>query len=173
MFSVITNIYDKKTKGPTLMEIVHSHRKTEKVFFLPPLPPPTRDVWCVHHRWRDMHRFDIQVLATHASTWVHQYSSLLQWSVPLGQRGPVGGSFAYLHEMHVVHSNHRLNLCDIPTHKTTSPPERPFPHYIHSHRLAAEMWTAMKNNLLEKKKIWVVPSICMGFVNTFPTVFLQ
>jgi hypothetical protein len=32
---------------------------------------------------------------THASTWVHLYSSLLQWSVPLGQRGQVGGFFAY------------------------------------------------------------------------------
>ena len=32
MFSVITNIYNKKTKGPTLMELF-SHRKTEKVFF--------------------------------------------------------------------------------------------------------------------------------------------
>ena len=31
---------------------------------------------------------------THTSTWVHRYSSLLQWSVPLGQRGHVGGSFA-------------------------------------------------------------------------------
>jgi len=30
MFSVITNIYNKKTKGPTF----HSHRKTEKDFFL-------------------------------------------------------------------------------------------------------------------------------------------
>ena len=26
---------------------------------------------------------------THPSTWVHRYSSLLQWSVPLGQRGHV------------------------------------------------------------------------------------
>ena len=42
-------------------------------------------------------------------------------------------------------------LCDIPTHKTTSPPQRPFSHYIHSHRLAAEMWTTMKYNLLGKK----------------------
>jgi hypothetical protein len=42
-------------------------------------------------------------------------------------------------------------LCDIPTHKTTSTPERPFSHYIHSHRLAAEMWTTMKNNLQRKK----------------------
>jgi len=42
-------------------------------------------------------------------------------------------------------------LCDIPTHKTTSPPERPFSHYVHSHRLAAEMWTTIKNNLLGEK----------------------
>ena len=34
MFSVITNIYNKKTKGPTLMVNVHSHRKTEKVNML-------------------------------------------------------------------------------------------------------------------------------------------
>jgi hypothetical protein len=37
-------------------------------------------------------------------------------------------------------------LCDIPTHKTTCPPERPFAHYIHSCRLAAEMWTTMKTS---------------------------
>jgi len=45
------------------------------------------------------HQYNIQVLATHASTWVHRYSLLLQWSVPLGQRGhlilSVGRSFAY------------------------------------------------------------------------------
>jgi len=40
MFSVITNIYIKKTKG--LNGIFHSHRKTEKDFFL-----TTRDVRCV------------------------------------------------------------------------------------------------------------------------------
>jgi hypothetical protein len=43
MFSVITNIYNKKTKGPTLIGTVHSHRKTEKFLLT------TRDVWCVHH----------------------------------------------------------------------------------------------------------------------------
>jgi len=34
MFSVITNIYNKKTKGPTLMELFTATRKLEKVFFL-------------------------------------------------------------------------------------------------------------------------------------------
>ena len=42
-------------------------------------------------------------------------------------------------------------LCDIPTHKTTSPPERPLCHYMHSHCPAEEMWITMKNNLMEKK----------------------
>jgi hypothetical protein len=37
----------------------------------------TRDVRCVHHGWHGTHRYDIQVLATHAPTWVHRYSSLL------------------------------------------------------------------------------------------------
>jgi hypothetical protein len=32
MFSVITNIYNKKTKGPTINGIVHSYGKTEHVF---------------------------------------------------------------------------------------------------------------------------------------------
>ena len=45
MFSIITYIYNKKTKGPTLMEFFHSHRKTDFFFFL----LTTRDVRCVHH----------------------------------------------------------------------------------------------------------------------------
>jgi hypothetical protein len=42
MLSVITNIYNKKTKGPTLMELFAGTGKL-KVFFT------TRDVRCVHH----------------------------------------------------------------------------------------------------------------------------
>ena len=33
MFSVITNIYNKKTKGPTLMELVTATEKLKKFFF--------------------------------------------------------------------------------------------------------------------------------------------
>jgi len=54
-----------------------------------------------------------------------------------------------LHEMNVAQYPQNYS-CDIPKHKTTSSPERPFSHYIHSHSLAAEMWTLMKNNLLGK-----------------------
>jgi len=33
MFSVITNIYNKKTKGPTLMEFFTATGKVKKFFF--------------------------------------------------------------------------------------------------------------------------------------------
>ena len=33
MFSLIINIYNKKTKVPTLMEFFHSHREKEFFFF--------------------------------------------------------------------------------------------------------------------------------------------
>jgi len=42
MFSVITNIYNKKTKRPTLMEFFAA---TGKLIFL-----TTTDLRCVHHR---------------------------------------------------------------------------------------------------------------------------
>ena len=89
MFSVITNIYNKKTKGPTLMELFTATGKLKKVFLT------NRDFRCVHHGWHGTHRYDIQILATHASTWVYRYFSLLRWSMALGQRGLVGGSFPY------------------------------------------------------------------------------
>ena len=43
MFSVITNIYNKKTKGPTLMEFLTATGKVKKFFLA------TRNVRCVHH----------------------------------------------------------------------------------------------------------------------------
>jgi hypothetical protein len=60
MFSMITNIYNKKTKGPALMELFTATGKRKKFFFF--------FVRCVHHGWHGTHRYDIQVLATHAST---------------------------------------------------------------------------------------------------------
>jgi hypothetical protein len=42
MFSVITSIYNKKTKGPTLMELFTATGKQKKFFI-------TRDVRCVHY----------------------------------------------------------------------------------------------------------------------------
>jgi hypothetical protein len=64
MFSMITNSYNKKTKGPTLMEFFTSTGKLMKFCLT------TRDVRCVRHGWHGSHRCNIQVLTTHASTWV-------------------------------------------------------------------------------------------------------
>ena len=69
MFSVITKIYNKKTKEPTLMEFFTATEKLKKFFLT------TRDVRCVHHGWHGTHRYDIQVVATHAdacvaTTWI-------------------------------------------------------------------------------------------------------
>jgi hypothetical protein len=70
MFSVITNIYNKKTEGPTLMKLFTATEKLKKFFLT------TRDVRCVHHGWRCAHhgwqcthRYDIHVVASHASRW--------------------------------------------------------------------------------------------------------
>jgi hypothetical protein len=69
MFFVITNIYEKKTKGPSIMELFTAAGKLIKCFLT------TRDVRCEHNGWHGTQRNDIQVLATRASTWVHWYSS--------------------------------------------------------------------------------------------------
>ena len=55
-----------------------------------------------------------------------------------------------LHEMHIAQQPQTYSSCDIPTHKMTSPPEQPFSHYIHFHRLAAGMRTTMKKTYWEK-----------------------
>jgi hypothetical protein len=80
MFSVIKNNYNKKTKGPTLMELFTATGKLNKCFW---------QLESVHHGWHSTHWYNIQVLVTHVPTWVNLYSSLLQSSEPLGQQGPV------------------------------------------------------------------------------------
>jgi hypothetical protein len=70
MFSVFTNTYNKKAKGPTVMEFFTATGKL-RTFFL-----TTKHVRCVHQRWHGTYWYDIQILDTHASTWVHRYSSL-------------------------------------------------------------------------------------------------
>ena len=103
MFSMITNFYNKKTKRTPLVELFTATGKLKKFFFF----LSTTDVRCVHYRWHGTHRYDIQVLATHASTWVHRYSSLLRWSVPLGQRSHM--AIRIICTKFTLHSNHRHN----------------------------------------------------------------
>ena len=59
----VTNYTGRFIMFSYLNVTVHSLRKTKKDFFF-----TTRDVRCVHHGWHGTHRYDIQVLATHAST---------------------------------------------------------------------------------------------------------
>jgi len=73
---MITNIYNKKTKGPTLMKFFAATGKLKKVFFL-----ATRDVQCVHHGWNGTHPHDIQVLDTHASTCWHMCGKELEYRI--------------------------------------------------------------------------------------------
>jgi hypothetical protein len=89
--------------------IVLSHRKTEKISFL-----TTIDVCCVHHGWHGTHRYDIQVLSTHTST-------LVQWSVPLGQWGHVAMVGRILCTKCTSHSNHRLTVSYSNTQNDFSP----------------------------------------------------
>jgi len=145
IFSVITNIYNKKTKSRTLMELFTATGKLN--FFL-----TTRDVRCVHHGWHGTHRYDIQVLATHASTWLHRYSSLLQWSVTLGQRGHVAMVLCVLCTKCMLHSNHRLTRVIFQHTKDLSPGAAIFS----LHTLAPPIGRNVncdENNLLRGKKI--------------------
>ena len=160
MFSVITSIYNKKTKGPTLMELFTATEKPKKFILT------TRGVRYVYHRWHGTHRYDIHVLATHASTWVHRYSSLLQWSVPLGQRGHVAMVGRILCTKCTLHSNHRLTVWYSNTQNDFSPGATIFS----LHTLASS--SCRNVNYDEKQNFWVVLSICTVFVNTCPTVFV-
>ena len=60
MFSVITNIYNKKSKGPTLMELFTATGKLTKFFFF--------DNYSCSMCAPRVTRHTIQVVAKHAST---------------------------------------------------------------------------------------------------------
>ena len=151
MFSVITNIHNKKTKGPTLMELFTATGKL-KVFFF----------------WQ-LEMFDV---CTTGDTSI-RYSSSCHTRVNMGasifftaamirafrSARSSGRVLWVLCTKCTSHSKHRLTRLIFQHTKRLLPPERPLSHYIHSHGLAAEMSR-------------VTPSICRGFVNTCPTVFL-
>ena len=141
-FSVITNIYNKKIKGPTLMELFRATEKLKRVRFwqlkmfdvcttgdtahidtIFKFFPHTHQHWCMDI----LHWCNDPCLYVSEVTW--------QWWDEYCARNARCTVTTDL-------------LCDIPTHRTTYPPERPFSHYISSQRLAAEIWTAMENKLL-------------------------
>jgi hypothetical protein len=159
MFYVITNIYTKNTERP--MELFAAIWKLE-IFFM-----TTLDVRRVHRGWHGTRRHDIQVLATRVSTWVHRYSSLLQWSVALGQRGHVAMVGRILCMKCTFHSDHRLNVWYSNTQNDFTPGAAIFSLHI----LASPSGRDVKK-LTKGENFWVVPSICTGLLNTCPTVSL-
>ena len=149
MFSMITNIYNKKTKGPTLMELFTATGKLKKFFLT------TRDVQCVHRGW-------------HGTHW---YSALLQWSVALVSARSCRWVVWILCTKCTLHSNHRL-ICVILQHTKRLLPRSS--HFLSTYtciayRQKCELW---RKTTSWEKNFWVVPSNCTGFVNTCPTVFL-
>jgi hypothetical protein len=135
MISVITNIYNKVTKGPTLMELFTVAGKLKKVLI-------TRDVWYVHHGWHGLHRYDIQVLATHAM--IRAFRSARS-------NGLVCRRFlCLLCTKRTLHSNDRFARLIFQYTKRLLTRDRPFYHYIHSSPSGRNV-NYEKNNLLGGK----------------------
>ena len=111
MFSVITNIYNKKTKGYTLVELFIATEKLKKFFFG---GGATRDIRYVHHGWHGTHRYDIQVLATHARQdgcfLLAQTPSFSKLFVPLTNGLVCRQVLCVLCTKCTLHSNHRLTV---------------------------------------------------------------
>ena len=80
MFSVITNIYNKKTKGPILTELFTATGKLKKLFFF-----TITDVRCVHHGSHGTHRYDIQVLATRVNMCTSIFGTTWKKSATMSQ----------------------------------------------------------------------------------------
>jgi len=105
MFSVITNIYNKKKQRTYLNGIVHSHRKTEIFFFT------TRDVRCVHHG--DTAHIDtifkfLPHTRQHGCFLLAQTPSFSKLFIPRTNGLVCGQVLCVLCTKCTLHSNHRL-----------------------------------------------------------------
>jgi hypothetical protein len=145
MFSVIINVYNKKTKGPTLMELFTATGKLKKFFLT------TRDFFGLCRKLtRTRSTSSSAVNGRPLDFCLHRHPVSVNCLYHAWMVLSLVGSFA-----HFV----RNARCTVTTDllawysntQKTSPPERPFSHYIHSHRLAAETWTMMQNNVLGEK----------------------
>ena len=108
-FVMFTNIYNdyrhlqQENQRIYLNGIVNSHRKTDFFFFC-----NQRCSMCAPRVTRHTSIRYSSSCHTHASTCLHRYSSLLQLSVPLGQRGHVAMVLCVLCTKCTLHSNHRV-----------------------------------------------------------------
>ena len=94
MFSVITNIYKKKTKGPTLIELFRATGKLKKFFLT------TGHVRCVHHGWHGTHRTrsasSLAVSGRPRDFCLHRHPVSVNCLYHARMVLSVGGSFAYI-----------------------------------------------------------------------------
>jgi hypothetical protein len=178
MFFMTTNIYSKKTKGPTLLELFTATGKLKKLFFL------QLDIFYVCTTRDTAHIDTIFKFLPHKRQ--HGCIDILyccNGSVPLGLRGHLAilgripGLWRIPKEKNLctkctLHSNHKLTRVIIPTHKTRILPRAAIflLHTLASH--SGRNVNYDEKQLNGKTKIWVVPSICTCFVNTCRTVFL-
>jgi hypothetical protein len=80
----------------------------------------------VHHGWHGTHRYDIQVLTTHTSTWVHRYSSLLaakMWTTMknnlLGKKFLSCSFYLYRYRKYMSYGFPIINFCNPGVHDET------------------------------------------------------
>jgi hypothetical protein len=147
MFSVITNIYNKKTKGPTLMKLFTATGKLKKIFFF--------------FFYRDVSMFAPRMTQHTSIRYSSSYHTHVNMSASRFFTAAIIRAFrsarsrkrvlCVLCTKCTLYGNHRLTRLILKDSKRHPLPNtfsgQPFSHYIHSHRLAAEMWTTMKNNL--------------------------
>ena len=182
MFSVITNIYNKKTKGSTLMELFTGIRKLKKFFFW------QLAVFDMCTTGDTTHIDTIFKFLRHTSQHgcidiLHCCNDLIWFNICL-HRHPVsvnsfyharlvlsvGASFAY--SARNAHCTVTTDL--IVWYSNTQNDFSPGAAIFSLHTLASP--SGRNVNYVEKqltgKNVWVVPSIWTGFVNTCPTGFL-
>jgi len=121
IFSVITNIYNKKTKGPTLMELF---TVTGKLEFLLQL-----EMFDVCTTGDTAHIDTIFKFLPHTLAQTPSFSKLF---IPR-TNGVCRRVLSVLCPKCTLHSNHRLTLVIFLHTKRLLPRERPFSHYTHTH----------------------------------------
>ena len=119
--------------------IVHSHRKTEKKFLGQPHMFHVCTTGDTAHI--DMIFKFLPHTRVNMGTSIFFTAAMIRAFRSARSRG--NGGERILCTKCTLHSNHRLTVWYSDTQKT-SPPERPFSDYIHSHRLAVEIWTTLK-----------------------------
>jgi len=109
MFSVITNTYNKKTKGAILMELFTAAGKVKRFFLF-----ATRDVRCVHHGWHGTpsirYSSSCRTHVNMGAFCLHRHPVSLNYLYHARMVLSVGRVLCVLRTKCTLHSNHRLSV---------------------------------------------------------------